>query len=126
MSDMKNIYPKQNSNKLSETQLNAKLNTYQPAPHSDLLAGRILKTARATPQDTVVPAKTYVPANDTRFKYWPRIAAVCLIAFATTFSVMTLNPTSIPETDETVWQEAALQLGLDDIYDWVEEDVAAN
>lgn len=109
-----------------ESALNTLLETYHVAPPSDLLAARILREAKVTTQDP--PAEdlesqdlnTVANASRTK-KYWPRIAALALVAFSVGMvSFTSLTPST--SEDETSWLEAANDLGMDEIYDWVENE----
>ncbi len=94
---------------LSDKKLGAVLDSYQAPAPSDLLKARILKAAG----ETSASKRSFI-------KYYISIAAslvaVCAIGFTA------LQVTDIggqPEAE--AWQEAALDLGLEEVYLWVEE-----
>lgn len=102
---------------MREIDLNKKLERYQAPEPSDLLKARILNAARLE-NASAPPAR----ASFTR-RFMP-IAASLLAICAIGFTVLQSSNTAITET--AAWQEAAIDLGFDDIYDWVEtEDTAA-
>lgn len=92
------------------------------ASPSELLSRRILKSL--PPQnglhDTAdIPA----PANDRQsrpFK-WRTVAALFAAIGAIGFTALNLNTPGVAETSEEaeIWREAALDMGVDDVYDWV-------
>ncbi len=93
---------------LSDKKLGAVLDSYQAPAPGDLLKTRILKAAG----EASAPRRSFV-------KYYISVAAsfvaVCAIGFTA------LQVTGIggqPEAE--AWQEAALDLGFQDIYEWVE------
>ena len=94
---------------LSDKKLGAVLDNYQAPAPSDLLKARILKAAGEVSAPRRSFAKRYMPLAAS-------LIAVCAIGFAA------LQVTGIggqPEAE--AWQEAALDLGFQDIYEWVEE-----
>lgn len=102
---------------MKEIDLDKKLESYQAPEPSDLLKARILNAARV--ESAATPP---VRASFTR-RFMP-IAASFIAVCAIGFSVLQ-NPNTA-ETETAAWQEAATDLGFDDIYDWVEaEDTAA-
>lgn len=95
---------------MKDMDLNKKLDSYQAPEPGDLLKARILKTANAKAVDT--------PPSFTR-RFMPLAAsllAVCAIGLTT------LQLTQTDETEAIAWQDAATDLGFDDIYDWVEAE----
>lgn len=98
-------------------------------PPSDLLERRILKSLPS--QDSLneqdgahAAADLPAPANDRHsggFK-WRTLAATFAAIGAIGFTALTLNsPADVSETSEEaeIWREAALDMGVDDVYDWV-------
>lgn len=102
---------------MKEIDLDKKLQSYQAPEPSDLLKARILNAARVE-----AAAAPPVRASFTR-RFMPIAAsliAVCAIGF------IVLQSPDTTKTETAAWQEAATDLGFDDIYDWVEaEDAAA-
>jgi len=96
---------------MTEIDLNNRLNSYKAPEPSDLLKARILKAAKAEPS----PART---SFTTRFM---PIAASLLAVCAIGFGTLQFTQNSKTET-VTAWQEAATDLGFEDIYDWVETE----
>lgn len=96
---------------MKDTKLNKKLDSYQAPEASDLLKARILKAATK-----IEPARN--PSYTRRFMpIAASVLAVCAIG---------LTALQLTQTNETAaWQEAATDLGFDDIYDWVETEEAA-
>jgi len=98
---------------MRDTDLDKKLESYQAPEPSDLLKSRILKAASAE----AVPAR---PSFTRRFMpIAASLLAVCAIGFGT------MQFTQTYETETAAWQEAATDLGFDDIYDWVETEEAS-
>ena len=102
---------------MREIDLNKKLQSYQAPEPSELLKARILKAART--ETPVAPtarasfAKRFMPIAAS-------LIAVCAIGFTV------LQSPNTTKTETAAWQEAATDLGFDDVYDWVEaEDTAA-
>lgn len=98
---------------MRETELNSKLDAYKAPEPSDLLKTRILKSAAAQTAPSRAPlAKRFMPIAAS-------LLAMCAIGFGT------LQITQNSETETTAaWQEAATDLGFEDIYDWVETEEA--
>ena len=99
---------------MNEIDLNKKLDSYQAPEPSDLLKARILKAAKAevAPQRASY-AKRFMP-----------IAASFLVIGMVGFGA--LQVTQKTETEaSTTWQEAATDLGFEDIYNWVEAEETA-
>lgn len=112
-----------------ERVLDTLLGSYTVSPPSDLLASRILREAKRTKQDASTAPLTNEGLNASAhsahskraIKYWPRIAALVLVAFSV--GIMTFNSLSpVSSGDEAIWLEAANDLGMDEIYDWVENE----
>lgn len=97
---------------MKDTELNHRLKAYQAPEPSELLKARILKAA-TTSSGTV----SSQPSFNKRFM---PIAASLLAICAISFSVMQVQQPSEPET--AAWQEAALDLGFEEVYDWVEAE----
>lgn len=116
-----------------ERALETLLGSYTVSPPSDLLASRILREAKATEQDAPIlnfeneslNASAHSAYSKRAIKYWPRIAALVLVAFSV--GMVTLNSLSpVSSEDEAVWLEAANDLGMNEIYDWVENESPAS
>ena len=100
---------------MTEIDLNNRLNSYKAPEPSDLLKARILKAAKAEP----IPVRASFTA-----RFMP-IAASLLAVCAIGFGTLQVSQNSETET-VTAWQEAATDLGFEEIYDWVEtEEVPA-
>jgi len=97
---------------LSDKKLGLRLDHYEAPAPSDLLKARILKTAGETAAPRRSYAKRYISIAAS-------FVAVCAIGFAT---LQVMNPDQ-PEAE--IWQETALDLGFQDIYEWVESDAIA-
>ena len=93
--------------------LNNALNAYKAPEPSDLLKGRILRAASAQ-SDITAPA----PSSFTK-RFVP-IAASLLAVCAIGFGVMQSSTPTEPAA--AAWQEAALDLGFHDVYEWVETE----
>ena len=100
---------------MSDAKLDKVLAAYQAPAPSDLLKARILKAAQQERQGA--PAQTAQPSLARRFA---PIAATVLAICAIGFTAMQHNA-GIADPEAAAWQEAALDLGMDDIYAWVEE-----
>jgi len=124
------VYAKELGDDLSAAkQLDAALSEPTASP-SDLLSRRIMAN---------LPAQDGAPANDVsraRKINWRAVAAVFVMLGAIGFATLSLQSpeTMVPSeqiltaentTEETeVWREAALDMGVDDVYDWVySEDI---
>jgi len=97
--------------------LNIRLDSHQaPTPSADLSA-RILTAAstdgRAANQNQRF-AKRFTPIAAT-------LLAVSMVGF-TGFNVINSNAIENDKTETALWHEAALDLGFDDIYSWVESE----
>ena len=99
---------------MTEIDLNNRLNSYKAPEPSDLLKARILKAAKAEP----------MPVRASFTKRFMPIAASLLAVCAIGFGTLQVSLNSETET-VTTWQEAATDLGFEDIYDWVETAEAA-
>ena len=129
MTSSKNNMP-DNAHLMNDQDLQARLQSYSPAGPSDLLKIRILKMAEQTPQDkgeqdTVLPAKP-IAQNDPAPKKVRRFgqmkwAAGLICAFSLGMFALTQIDSGQAEQSD-IWQEAALELGVSDIYDWVENE----
>lgn len=100
-------------NDMSDKTLDAALDSQIVMPPGDLLKARILAAARNTAQDGV-------PANDRRRVSWKQIsgiAATFIICGVIGWIGFAPNTEAI---SDTVYLEAALDLGVDDVYRWVE------
>lgn len=98
---------------MRETDLDKRLDALEAPAPSALLKARILNAAKSE-------ATALAPKSFTR-RFMPIAAsllAVCAIGVATL-------QVSQPQTDETeiaAWQEAATDLGFEEIYNWVEAE----
>lgn len=107
---------------MRDTDLNNRLNTYKAPEPSDLLKARILKAAKA---ENAALASTLAPVRTSFAKRFMPIAASLVAVCAIGFAAVQVSQTHETETT-AAWQEAATDLGFDDIYDWVEtEDASA-
>lgn len=108
------IYAKELGYDLSEAkQLDVALKGAAVSPPSELLPRRIMAN---------LPAQDGAAANDTapRKYSWRAIAAAFVIVGAVGFTTLSLQ--SAPTDDAAaaeIWREAALDLGVDDVFDWV-------
>ena len=100
---------------MSDADLDKALAAYQAPAPSDLLKARILKAAAQESVES--PAQIAQPSFMRRFA---PIAATVLAVCAIGFTAMQQNSFA-EDPDAAIWQEAALNLGLDDIYAWVED-----
>jgi len=83
-----------------------------PEPSPDL-GQRILRAAKTPVEQNISFSKKFMPIAAT-------ILAIAVIGYTG------LNTLTNTETESMLWQEAANDLGFDDIYDWVEnEDISA-
>ena len=99
---------------MKDTDLNKRLDAYQAPNPSDLLKARILKAAE--PQANTSASK---PFSKRFMPIAASLVAICAIGFAT------LQLGTTQKTESAAWQEAAIDLGFDDIYDWVEAEELA-
>jgi len=98
---------------MMDTELNKKLDSYQAPEPSELLKARILKAAKAETVTKPSFARRFMPMAAS-------LLAICAIGLTT------LQLTQTDKTETAAWQEAATDLGFDDIYNWVEtEEVSA-
>lgn len=93
---------------MNDSELNKILGSYQAPAPSDLLKVRIMKAAKTAPMSKPSFSRRFMPIAAS-------LLAVCAIGFGT----MQYN-TQTNKTETAAWQEAAIDLGFDDIYDWVE------
>lgn len=98
---------------MREIDLNNKLDSYKAPEPGDLLKARIMKAASAET----------VPARPSFTKRFMPIAASLLAVCA--IGLTTLQFTQTNETETAAWQEAATDLGFEDVYDWVEAEETA-
>ncbi len=119
-----------NARQMSDQDLQARLQSYSPAGPSDLLKARILKMAEQTPQDQgqqdaaintqPIAQNDHTPREGRSFGKM-KWAAGLVCAFS--LGIMALTQIGTNQADESdIWQEAALELGVSDIYDWVENE----
>lgn len=94
---------------MKDMDLNKKLDSCQAPEPSELLKARILKAAPAQPVEKPSFARRFMPLAAS-------LLAICAIGL-TTFPL-----TQTHKTETAAWQEAATDLGFDDIYDWVEAE----
>jgi hypothetical protein len=94
---------------MEDMDLNKKLDSYQVPEPGDLLKARILKTASAKAVGTPSFTRRFMPLAAS-------LLAVCAVGLTT------LQLTQTDETEAIAWQDAATDLGFDDIYDWVEAE----
>jgi hypothetical protein len=96
-----------------------------PLP-SDLLRSRILKTAKALPQDNAKPARSSSQMG------WKRIAAMIMIAFGGGFAganymFLSADSGNAEIYADDIWAGMANDLDFAEIYSWVEgTDVASD
>lgn len=96
----------------AEAELDAALDRLTTPTPSDILEARILKAATG---QVSLPLQT----KPARLQYWKMAAsfAAMLAIGVVGYSAYTLAD---PQSEETVWLEAANELGVSDIYAWVE------
>ena len=114
------VYAKELGADLTQAQrLEAAIGSTAVRAPSDLLPRRIMANLPA--QEPVAPKE--IAANDmTPRKFnWRIIAAAFVIAGAVSVSTISLQnpPTEEPAVDTEIWREAALDMGVDDVFDWV-------
>jgi len=97
---------------MKDTDLNKKLESYKAPEPNELLKASILKAAKAKPVEKRSFARRFMPIAAS-------LLAVCAIGLTT------LQLSQTDKTETAAWQEAAIDLGFDDIYDWVETEEAA-
>lgn len=93
---------------MDDKTLNKMLDSHVPPAPSSNLAARILSVSEQSNASVSKPfMKRYAP-----------LAASLLAISLVGYTLFTPNQNS--ETETEVWQEAALDLGFDEIYNWVE------
>jgi len=97
----------------AETKLDAMLDTISTSEPSEILKARIMKAA--TGQVHSAPLE-----NTPRRQYWKIAASFAVIVAVGAIGYSTYTSPSEIQTEETVWLEAANELGVSDIYTWVE------
>jgi len=100
---------------MKDSDLNKKLDSYQAPTPSDMLKARILKAAAT--ENKITP-----PTRSSFSKQFMPIAASLLAVCAIGFTTLQYSQTT--KTETAAWQEAATDLGFDEIYDWVETEEA--
>ena len=93
---------------MTDMNLNKKLDSYQAPEPSELLKARILQAASAKPAEKLSFARRFMPLATS-------LLTVCAIGLTT----LQLTQT---DAETAAWQDAAIDLGFDDIYDWVEAE----
>lgn len=103
----------------SEAALDALLDNSVAPKASDILRARILRDASQIPQTPTVTAANDVGPAVLQKLTRPRFAAIAaILLMGAAFGWQTLSPS--PASQDTQWQEAAADLGIDDLYSWVE------
>lgn len=110
-----------------ESALDAALHSVRAPMPSDLLRARILRDAKTTAQDIPAALTNYGMAANDRVKSpfkinaakWSAVAATLMICGALAFQALSPAAVTTPPED-TAWQEAATDLGVTDLYSWVE------
>jgi len=98
---------------MTDMDLYKKLESYQAPAPSDLLKARIMKAAAVQTKPTYKTlSKRFMPIAAS-------LLAICAIGLTT------LQITQTTKTEMAAWQEAATDLGFDDIYEWVETEEAS-
>lgn len=92
--------------------LNQKLDSHVPPVMSLNLRARILEAATAP----VVSAPISAPFVKRFMPIAASLLAICLIGYTV------YQPSQNTQTETELWQEAALDLGFDEIYSWVESE----
>jgi len=99
------------------------------SPPSDLLSRRILKAAqssqssgmsRAANENVATRHTAVMAGTKPKARKWRFASIAAVILFAIGFSVYP-NITPSHQADE-MWVEAATELGIDDIYEWVQSE----
>ncbi|WP_154813719.1 hypothetical protein [Hellea balneolensis] len=101
---------------MKDSELNNKLDAFQAPAPSDLLKSRILKAAK--------PVENTSPKRQSYTQRFMPIAASLLAICAVSFGVMQVQAPTEP--DSAAWQEAALDLGFEEVYDWVETEESSS
>lgn len=95
---------------MNDDLLNQKLETLMPPVMSVNLQDRILAETKSVPHFAVGSfSKRFMPVAAS-------FLAICLIGYAA------FQPFQNNETETEIWQEAALDLGFEEIYTWVESE----
>lgn len=99
---------------MNDDLLNQKLASLVPPAMSLNLQDLILAEAKAVPKSRVGAfSKRFMPIAAS-------ILTICLIGYTV------YQPSQNAQAETEIWQEAALDLGFDEIYSWVEgEDISA-
>ena len=98
------------------SRLDGALGNHHINPPSDLLARRIMSK---------LPAQKGAPANDIGAKFnWRAVAATLVVLSAVGFTTLNMRAPAFDDTaaETEVWREAALDLGVDDVFDWVHSE----
>ncbi len=114
------VYKAELGEDLAQTErLDGALSQHHISPPSDLLARRVISN---------LPAQDGAPANDTSlgFKFnWRAVAATFAVLGAVGFTALNMSapaPDDAASAETEVWREAALDLGVDDVFDWVHSE----
>lgn len=92
--------------------LNQKLDSHIPPLMSSNLQARILEAGTAP----VVSAPISAPFAKRFMPIAASLLAICLVGYTV------YQPSQNTQTETEIWQEAALDLGFDEIYNWVESE----
>ncbi len=107
--------------KVLDSQIKSVLQAKTPAP-SELLERRIMKNLPQNLPVQNLSAQNGQPRSTNSKTQWRAVAAL----FAVVFGVIGVGFTALslhdPSAEAAVWREAALDMGVDDIYDWVMKD----
>ena len=104
---------------MDDKNLDKWLESYQaPKPNADL-SERILAAAASKPISSEVPS---VKTSYTFAKRFMPIAATLLAVTMVGFTGLSVLNSVNAKTETALWQEAALDLGFDEIYNWVESE----
>ena len=114
------VYKDELGEDLAQTErLDSALSDHHMNPPSDLLARRIMSK---------LPAQDGAPANDTSRGYkfnWRAVAATFAVLSAVGFTTLNMRPPAPDDAiaaESEVWREAALDLGVGDVFDWVHSE----
>lgn len=99
------------------TDLNSLLDQVKSPEPTESLKARIMQQAK-----TQRPIATPKTANDNHWKRWAAFAAMAVILGVV--GLTTLTP--VQTSEEDVWEEAAQNMGYEDLYAWVEDDASEN